>query len=229
MMGRKYKLKNFRPVKGAFLFFFSVLMAFCTHNENIVKPVDTHLQKQDAIGEEDIGVTRDKELIIQKKQTLSRVLEEQIWRNKAILDSLESFSFKLDDCYTYLIDPRLGGNSEVFEMPQLDPIVENPMREEIGYDSYGEYKVVHKEYYQGRLKTERAKELSLKKMEKVLAKSYKSCKALLIEARLRYGLPGEKYPAVTGKNRFGRLIILRKAEKNLDDAFEIKRFLSNSK
>lgn len=199
---------------------------FCTHDDNIVGPVDTHIDKKGSVDHQDIGVNKKRQLIIQEESDLSSALQTQLWKNEALTDDIKSLYTELEDCYDYLIDPRLGGTSEVFDMPPLDPVIENKRSEEIGYDETGDYKVVQKEYYLDRLKSERSKEKQLQKMFQTLKKTNKRCKAQLVEARIKHGLPSEKYPAVTTKDSSGHLVIIRKAEKNLDDAFEIKRLIT---
>ena len=105
----------------------------------------------------------------------------------------------------------------------MDLVSSRSKRKEIGYDRSGEYKVVRKEYYLDRIRDEEAKERQIEKMRKILKKTYKSCKARLVEARVRHGLPGEKYNAITGQDNRGKLVIIRRAEQNLDDAFEFMR------
>ena len=216
-------MKSFCLKKGSFFLLATFGLSFCSHDEYVMRRIDTDLHRDSALGREDIGTDRDKRLIIQEELSLKENLEEQQWRNESLETELRSLFTKLEDCHTYLIDPRLGGNSESFDLPKMDLASSRSKREEIGYDHSGKYKVVRKEYYLDRIRDEETKERQIGKMTETLKSTYKRCKARLLEARVRHGLPGEKYQAVTGKDHDGRLVILRRAERNLDDAFEFMR------
>ena len=213
------KQKRKRILFPAFLL---ALSFSCVHNETTLGPVDTKLDRHGSLGNEYIGVNEDEEFIIQKESNVDSLLQDVRWSNEALEDEIESVHHELEECHSYLIDPRLGGNSEVFELPELDQISTETGTEEVGYNSDGNYKVVHKKIYLRHLNDERAKNTSLKKMKKVLEKTNKHCQALLVKARLDSGLPARKYKAVVRKSPTGELVIIRTAERSLDDAFRIK-------
>ena len=122
-------------------------------------------------------------------------------------------------------DPRLGGSSELVDLPKIDlDEMSNPKRvEEVQVDSAGNVSTKSTESFDVVLKREENMNLQLAENIETVTKVLKQCKAKLAAARISKGLPAEKYPAITRLNATGGITTIRAAEQTLDDAFRIKQ------
>lgn len=170
------------------------------------------------------------DIIIEKDEKVEEILFAEKVKNSKNLANLKSWSFLLEDCHKYLMDPRLDGASEVVDFPKFNLFIANQEKQEDLYISdSGEIKVKTTETFRKILETEREKGRIFNERREVLQKVVKRCQAKLSAARVSKGLPAEKYSAVLKKTPSGDLVVIRKAEKNLDDAFEIKGIIESEK
>ncbi len=197
-------------------------LAGCTHNPHEVKSIDTSLEKTQQTEDGSIGVDKDGDAVIQSKKSAKDELSKQEWVNSRLSDDLENEHHSLKTCRNDLADPRLGGNGRPREIPEIDNMKETAeVREKFGLAEDGSLKVIKREYFLDRLKRERKYEKSLRTMIKMVKKHTEECKMVLGQSRVKAGLPSNKYMAKGHYDSKGRWIETRKAEKSLDDAFEI--------
>lgn len=202
----------------------ALILSFCTHNNDTTRgPVSPH-QQENAYRHTAPSRTAPTETPKHhEEKSVAKAIEEQKWRNEALQDKVHSLFDELEDCHTYLTDPRLGGNSNTFRLPEFEELETSMVPQKMGYNRYGEYTVSSTESYEDILAREERKEKELESRLSLLKNTFKRCKAQLTEARVRYGLPAEKYPAIVEKTPSGGLKVRVPAERNLDDAFKRKR------
>lgn len=203
----------------------AALFAFqaCTSNDHEVRDVETLIEKKGRVGDKDIGINKDGEAIIQEKVEADDELRRQQWTNNVLTEKFETEHFELRRCRTEISDPRLGGDGNVREIPEIDNMASTDgVKEEFGADEQGDLKVVRREYYLERLNQERKVERKLRDMLKTVSKYREDCGRKLSHARVRSGLPANRYTAKGYYSGDGTWVETRKAELTLDDAFEIK-------
>ncbi|MDA9951446.1 hypothetical protein N9D31_02610 [Oligoflexaceae bacterium] len=199
----------------------------CTTTEGTVGEVDTELNNKGQVGLSKVGVNEDGQAIVQTETSADDELRIQTWKNKQKEDDVTAVHDQLKQCREDMADPRLGGSGELKEIPDVDGLKSpSDVKEAIGIDSRdGSLKVVKKEIYTKRLKQERRYETSLKGMLKTLKNYRASCERKMRQARVKAGLPGERYKAQGYVSSSGAWIETLKGEKSLDDAFEIRALL----
>jgi|GEM_PF-5010408 len=207
-----------KTLKSSLLVSAYLALNFCTHGKAVRGPIEPNEQANAYHVEE---TSLKKPPMYREEKSVEKVLEEQKWRNESLASERTSLFETLEDCHRYLVDPRLGGNYKTFTLPHFQKDEEGPS-EEMGYNNNGEYTVSRTESYEDLLAREQRKEKKLEREISLIKDSFKTCKAMLTEARLRHGLPAEKYPAIVMKTPSGGLKVLVPAERNLDDAFERK-------
>ena len=201
----------------AFLFF------ACATNPHKVTEIDSDIDKKGQIGASEIGVNKDGELIIQNSSSVDDEMRQTEWANNKLEDDLKHEHYFLKMCRNDLSDPRLGGNSQVQQIPAVDNLRSpSQMREKFGLNKEGKLKFVKREYYLDRLKQERELIKSLKKTLKTVRQHRESCERRMAAARVKQGLPAKRYKAQGYFTGNGSWVETRKAENSLDDAFQIK-------
>jgi len=216
------------------IIFFNLLLLIqfgCIHeDEGRTDFIEQSSLKQSKQTNSSQSIGQINEAVIVKEEKLDEILIAAKTNNTKILGEIKSFLFAIEDCRNYLMDPRLGGASEVEDLPSFDlSIFMTRQREEIVTDEEGNLKLKVTQRYEQALNDERNKNKILKKREDIMKKVLKRCKAKLSAARLKKGFPAKKYPAKLKRNPFGGITILRKAEQTLDDAFEIRELIEKEK
>jgi hypothetical protein len=169
-----------------------------------------------------IGVAENRDVVIRKESTAESELRKLAAQAYELEIQLTSEYTLLDRCREELADPRLGGTGKVIEIPEIDalrPLGE--VKEEFGITSEGKLSFVRKELFGDHIVGERKYIAALKDQSKIVSKLKKNCEREMRVARVKAGLPGERY---TGKGHYknGKYIQTRRAEQNLDDAFAIQ-------
>ena len=199
------------------------LLPACSSNP-YNKAKDLSEDKMDKKGEykgATIGVMENRDVVIRQESTAESELRKLAAQAYELEVQLASDHELLVRCREELADPRLGGSGKVVEIPEVDdlkPMVE--VKEEFGITQDGKLSFVKKELFGDRLVGERKYIDTLKEQGKLTAKHKKTCDREMRVARVKAGLPGERY---TGKGHYqnGKYIQTRRAEQNLDDAFAI--------
>ena len=202
----------------------------CTTTEGTVEEMDNEIKTSGQIMDSKIGVNDDNQAIIQTETAADDELRIQQWNNNKKEDEVESEFLALKQCREDRADPRLGGSGDVRPIPAVDNLkMPSEIKEQIGIDSKdGQLKVVKKELYVKRLKQERRYEVTLNKMLKTLVQYKESCERKMRQARVKAGLPGQRYKAEGYYTADGTWVQTRKGENTLDDAFEIKAKIKKS-
>ncbi len=169
-----------------------------------------------------IGVTENRDVVIRKESTAEDELRKLAAEAYDLELQLTSDHDLLTRCREELADPRLGGNGKVVEIPEIEtlrPIGE--VKEEFGITSEGKLSFVRKELFGDHISGERKYVATLKDQIKHTSKHRKTCEREMRVARVKAGLPAERF---TGKGYYkaGKYIQTRRSEQNLDDAFSIQ-------
>lgn len=198
-----------------------VLAAACSSNPNKAKDLDTKIDAQGGYQGQVIGLNDDKEVIIQKQTSTDAELRELNWKQYELEQKLASDHQLLTRCREEMADPRLGGSGNMTEIPEIDTMkTPTQVKEEMGITENGSLKMVRKEMYLDRLKTERDYLDALKGQHKMIERYKVSCEREMKIARVKQGLPADRYVG-KGYYKDGVYIQTRRAEHNLDDAFSI--------
>ncbi|NBW82236.1 hypothetical protein EBR21_10835 [bacterium] len=149
--------------------------------------------------------------IVAKCPVMSQETWESEYKNEFLM---------LKRCRVETADVRLGGTGEISPLPEIDGIKNDPTyKESIGIDESGELVFLRQENFEDRFKAERQFEKSARRLTKVVVNNREQCEMRMRKSRVEHGLPAERTPALT-RNEGGQVIIVRPAERNLDDAFQ---------
>ena len=206
------------------LFLACLLLALapaCSSNK--VKPVNDNLDVKGKMGSQEIGLTDDKEAVIQDSVAVDDELRGLSWKNYEAERKLGSERDQLIACRTDLADPRLGGNKKLEPIPELEMSKDlGKVQEQLGLNDNGQLKVVKKQNIEERLAKEKQYNESLNRMLTVVSQNRVECERELGYVRVDHGLPSERYPAQGYYGPQGNYIVTRPAERSLDDAFRIQ-------
>lgn len=188
-------------------------MSGCVSSQYQVKKIDTTLDVKGQVDNKKMGLDKDNVIILQEENDGADELRQQKSNNldsKVILDREVGI---LNRCRTELADPRLAGPGKKPEYLDVsDMKAKVAVEEELGLNN-GDVKVVRKTKYLDELRTERKYWNSLQAMLKQVQRQNEQCAYALGQARVKVGLPAERYNGLLTGGRH---------ENSLDDAFEIK-------
>lgn len=202
-----------------------VLLVFLTAcaSKDKVKEIDVTLEEKGTVKEGVIGLNDKGEAIIQTQTMADQELRGVIWQNNDLQMNLNHEISMLERCRQEIADPRLGGNGDIVEIPEIDGMKPTTdLKKELGLVD-GKLMVVTKESLPQRLQAERAYGEALEKMETQVKKHRKNCEFKMGIARQKVGLPSQRYQGkitITSDGKVGE--VLAPNENSLDDAFEIK-------
>ena len=195
----------------------------CAHKYEAKELENQEFETKGSASNGKIGLNEKKQIVIKEETSAEDELRVQEMVNLRFQDRLQSDLHMLKLCLRDLADPRLGGNGKARKVPAVDDMRTIPeVREELGLDEDGNLKIVREQYFEEKLKSERKYEKTLKKMMAVAEEHREECEAEMTQARLKAGLPGDR---IMGEGHFtqnGTWVELRKAENNLNDAFELQ-------
>ena len=196
-------------------------MVGCASNK--IKQLDTEI---DVKGQTSTGVVglQDNQAVIQEKHSADEELRLQQWKNYQVENDLNHEYYMTEWCYNDLADPRLGGQGEVAEAPDMSKLKSAPqIKEELGLE--GEKLVVVKTYsFAEKLKVERDYEVAMNNMLKEVKKTRASCERKMGAARIKAGLPAKRQEGKITVTPTGQVkAVIKEHEQNLDDAFRMKK------
>lgn len=197
-----------------------VLLSSCATRYE-VKEVKTQLEVKDSIDGKKIGLNSKKEVVVQSETNASDELRSQQWANSRLQDELKYQYDDLKQCREDLADPRLGGTGELNDLPEVASLQLVEAKEEFGMTGEGSLKIVKKEYFLDRLEAERKLALTLQKEIKSVTKFNDACKRKMSAARLKVGLPGKRYEAKGYFMEDGTWVQTKRAEMDVNDAYEL--------
>lgn len=214
-------------MKKTLIPFLIVMLNACASNPHRVLDINADVKEKYGTNQGAmIAIDKDGQAVIQRDTDAEVELREQQWRNIDLEKTVETKHESLERCRIELADPRLGGNGNVTETPDLDIVNALPeKKEQFGLTNQG-LKVVKKEMFLDRLKAERRYEDVLKNANKMLTKYMNKCDNDMRLARVKSGLPANRYEGVGFFYGGGRYQAQRRAEQSLDDAFQ---FLAEDK
>lgn len=202
---------------------FSVGLSSCA-SDDAVKEVDTKLDVKTRVDGKEIGVNDDDEAIIQEKTDAGDELRSLEWANTRLMERLETDYNELKRCREDVSDVRLGGSGDVSAIPEIDKMKNlTEVKEEFGMDEDGKLVVVKREKFKDKLTQEKKFQETLKTMQKAISQHRVECERRMRLARVKAGLPAQRYTAQGFFDNNGTWNETRKAEITLDDAFDIKK------
>lgn len=187
-----------------------------------VKQLDTEIDVKGTTQHGVVGL-QDDVAVIQEKRMADDELRIQQWKNFQLENDLNHEYHMANWCYEDLSDPRLGGNGEMSQAPEVTSMKDSvKIKEELGLE--GEKLVVVKTYsFKDQLNVERQYEKSLTEMTKHVKKTRSECERKMAVARLKVGLPAKRYQGKVKISPQGTVDeVVKEHEQNLDDAFRIQ-------
>ncbi len=205
----------------------ALFLGACASKEK-VKQIDVKIEEKGTAVGGVIGLNDDGEAIIQTQTKADQELRGLIWQNNDLEMGLNHEVALLERCREEIADPRLGGNGEIVEIPEIDRMKPTTdLKRELGLVG-SDLVVVTKESLPKRLQAERTYQESLEKMSSQVKKHRKNCEFKMGVARTKAGLPSQRYQGkitITPDGKVGQ--VLERHENNLDDAFDINESKKN--
>lgn len=219
-MKKKKKLNSFLGKVGPSLIC-AVLVGCATGKE--VKDIDTSLEVKGTTESGKIGVDQDGVAVVQENTDATDALRRQKFVNANLEEKLSTDYNILKRCREDLADRRLGGSGEVSDLPGIDDLKTiADVRESFGRDEDGQLRVVKRTNFSEVLEAEKGYEKKMRDTRKQVVNYQDDCRRRLRGARVTAGLPAEAYKAKGHYKPNGGWVEERRAEQNLDDAFEIR-------
>ncbi len=211
-------------VSSMSVFAMGLLFAGCSSTPNKVEKVETKLESQGELSGAKIGINDDKQAVIQKEKTPEEELNAYVWKNNELEQQLVLENTRLKNCRRDMSDPRLGGDGNVVDTPGVDDLVETELtKDQVGMNEKGKLVVVKKEFYVERLEREQKKERILKSLQKQIKKQRETCEYQMGVARVKVGLPADRFQPIVEYDNSGKAIVKEKGETSLDEAFRRAR------
>jgi hypothetical protein len=196
-------------------------LSACANPHQVRELDDSKLEKKGEIQGAVIGLNENREVVIEQKSEADSELRKLGATAYDLEVKLTRAHEDLSRCREELSDPRLGGSGKVVEIPEIDQLrPSGEVKEEFGITKEGKLSFVRKEMFLDRLQGQRKYNDTLREQLKLMEKHQRDCARDMRSARVKNGLPGERYSG-QGKYLNGRYVQTRRAEKNLDDAFAI--------
>lgn len=195
--------------------------AGCATNPYKANEVETKIEPKGTFMGSTIGLNEKKEIVVQTETAADVELRETRWRTYDLERIIATAHEDLTRCREELADPRIGGNGQVVEIPEIDSMRSiASVKEELGITENGSLSIVRKEMFIDKLQQERKYEQALQATAKTLTKYRTQCEREMGYARVKHGLPSKRYVG-QGYYEAGRYVQTRGAEHSLDDAFRI--------
>lgn len=213
-------MRNLLSIGTAGYLFLS--LTACTTPEPKIKQLDTQLDVKGNVDGNKIGISKDQDMVMQEETDADQELKTQLYVNNKLEEDLAYERFQVQRCRDDLADPRLGGQGFASSVPSVKEEDEgDEANENIGLNEAGEYKVVKRQAFVHKLKAERRKAKSYKKMLALTQEMRRECEAKMRSARLQHGLAPSRYEAKGYFSNDGTWVQTQQGEKSLNDAFEI--------
>ncbi len=198
-----------------------LLMAGCATSEHEAKKLDTKLDAKGSTENGRVGIDDDGKVVIQSEIDAAEELRTQQWVNNKLESDIKQQYAELKRCRLDMSDPRLGGDGSIATLPEVDNMKSMiDVKEQFGIAEDDDLKLVKREFFLDRLKKERKYGKSLKNMKRLLVRHHDECSQKMAIARRRNGLPSKRYESEGYFSNDGTWVTTKKAERNLDDAFE---------
>jgi hypothetical protein len=197
------------------------LTAACANPYKVKDLDDSKIEKKAEYRGATIGINEDREVVIEERTSADSELRKLAAKAYDLEVRLAHENEELTRCRDELSDPRLGGSGKIVDIPEVDQLKPlSEVKEEFGITKDGKLSFVKQEKFLDRLSNQRKYQETLTEQLKLTEKHRQSCTREMRAARVKNGLPGERYSG-QGHYENGKYIQTRRAEKNLDDAFAI--------
>ncbi|NDD91193.1 hypothetical protein EBZ37_03815 [bacterium] len=198
-----------------------LMIVGCANPYKVKELDDSKLDKKGEIQGATIGINEKREVVIEQKTEADTELRKLAASAYDLEVKLAYANEDLERCREDLSDPRLGGSGKVIDIPEIDNLKPAAqIQEEFGVTKDGKLRFVRTEKFLDRLTGQRKYNETLREQLKLTEKHQKNCLRDMRAARVKNGLPGERYSG-QGKYVSGKYMQTRRAEKTLDDAFAI--------
>ncbi|MBU6376716.1 MAG: hypothetical protein KGQ59_12010 [Bdellovibrionales bacterium] len=210
-----------KRIQNALVLISGLLIFGCANPYKVKELDESKLDKKGEIQGATIGINENREVVIEQKTEADAELRKLAASAYDLEVKLAHSNDDLERCREELSDPRLGGSGKVIDIPEIDNLKPaSQIQEEFGVTKDGKLRFVRTEKFLDRLTGQRKYNDTLREQLKLTEKHQKSCLRDMRAARVKAGLPGERY---TGQGQYvnGAYVQTRRAEKSLDDAFAI--------
>lgn len=203
--------------------------ASCSSDPNVPQEMEEPLEMKGKISEDrNVGVDEDGKVVIEKQMDASDKLRVLEMNNNRLKDDLDIEMSRLERCRIDMAHPALGGAGKYRELPEVDNLdVDTVDSDVLRMSDDGDLKMVGRRKFMDKYNAEIKRKKSLKLMIKTVSKYRKDCEIDMSASRQKVGLPGKRYEAKGSYDAKGQWIKIHAAEKNIDDAFEIKKILES--
>jgi len=183
---------------------------------------DISLQAKGTVNNQTVGIDSKKDVVIQEDNNAADELRVQQNVNMQLQGELDREAFDLKRCRTDMSDPRLGGNSVIPPIQEVDNLKSTAeVREQIGLDEAGDLRVVKKSYFMDQLNLERQYTKSIRSMKRLIVRHKEECEYAMGIARRNVGLSSTRSQG-EGYYVGGTFVPSKPHEGSLDDAFKIQ-------
>ena len=206
----------------------TILLAFgCATDSNVPKEMQEPLEVKGKISESrNVGIDEDGKVVIEEKVDASDKLRVLEMNNNRLKDDLDIEFTRLERCRIDMAHPALGGEGKYKELPEIDGLdLDTVDSDTLRMNDDGDLKMVGRRGFMDKYNTEKKRGKTIKMMTKTVKKYRKDCEIDMSAARQKVGLPGKRYESKGLYDAKGQWIKIHRAEKNIDDAFEIKKIL----
>lgn len=171
-----------------------------------------------------VGIDDDGKVVIERKSNADDRLRILEMKNNRQKDELDMEMNRLERCRRDVAHPRLGGSGKYRDLPEVDDFDADTLEnDELQMNEDGELKMVGRQGFMDKFKAEKKRGESIKSMYKTVLSYRKKCELDMSSARQKAGLPGKRYESKGSFNEKGEWIQVHRAERDIDDAFEIKK------
>ena len=205
----------------------SILIVGCSSDSNVPKEMDEPIEKKGQLSKtRSVGLDEDGAAVIEEKVDASDKLRILEMNNNRLKDDLDIEYSRLERCRTDMAHPALGGDGKYKDLPEVDDLdLDTVDADQLRINDEGELKMVGRRKFMDKFKLEQKRAKSIRRMTKTVKKYRKDCEIDMSAARQKVGLPGSRYKSKGHYDANGQWIKIHKAEKNIDDAFQIKKIL----
>lgn len=201
------------------------ILGACTSDPNVPTEMDEPIEVKGALSKDrKVGIDDDGKVVVEKKSNADDRLRVLEMNNNRAKDELELEMSRLERCRRDVAHPRLGGSGKYRDLPEVDGFDADEFEnDELKVSEDGDLKMVERKNFMDMYNAEKKRSKSIKAMVKTVVKYRKQCELDMSVARQNVGLPGKRYESKGNFNEKGQWYEIHKAEKDIDDAFEIKR------
>ena len=203
--------------------------ASCSSDPNVPKEMQEPIDMKGKLSEtRNVGIDDDGKVVIEEKVDASDKLRVLEMNNNRLKDDLDVEMRRLERCRIDMAHPALGGAGKYKDLPEVDDLdVDQVDSDILRMNDDGDLKMVGRRNFMDKYNAEKKRGKTIRIMTKTVVKYRKDCEIDMSAARQKVGLPGKRYESKGTYDAKGQWKMIHRAEKNIDDAFEIKKILDS--